>query len=176
MDIKKIFLLCAFSIFAFAFKIDNINYNSFKADFTQVVADTSNKTLIYEGKFYYKNDKSLWQYLNPDEKRVYINKEEVVVIDDDLEQVVISKEEIDLENILKNVVLDKKDKNTLIYKANYQNVIYYVKVLNDVLTNISYKDELDNQVSIDFTNTKINTNLEDSLFKYEIPNNYDIIR
>ncbi|MBT0885336.1 MULTISPECIES: LolA-like outer membrane lipoprotein chaperone [unclassified Campylobacter] len=176
MIIKKIFLLCICGIFAFAFKIDNINYNSFEADFIQKVVDLSNKTLIYEGKFYYQNEKSLWQYLNPDEKKVYITKNEVVIIDDDLEQVIISKEQIDLANILKNVSLYEKKEDFVIYKAKYDNIIYYVKVLNNLLTNISYKDELDNQVSIDFINSKINLKINDDIFKYSIPKNYDVIR
>lgn len=176
MVIKKIFLLCVFSIYTFAFNIDGVTYDSFKADFNQKVTDTTGKTLVYEGKFYYKNENSLWQYLSPDKKRVYINKFEVMIVDDDLEQVVISKEQVDLKNILKNITLHKKDKNYKIYKAKYNDIMYYIYVNNDILTNISYKDELDNKVSIDFTNTKINTDLEDSLFKYEIPNNYDIIR
>ncbi|MBT0883582.1 outer-membrane lipoprotein carrier protein LolA, partial [Campylobacter sp. 2018MI13] len=127
-------------------------------------------------KFYYQNEKSLWQYLNPDEKKVYITKNEVVIIDDDLEQVIISKEQIDLANILKNVSLYEKKEDFVIYKAKYDNIIYYVKVLNNLLTNISYKDELDNQVSIDFINSKINLKINDDIFKYSIPKNYDVIR
>ncbi|MBT0879102.1 hypothetical protein KJQ97_06685, partial [Campylobacter sp. 2018MI01] len=60
--------------------------------------------------------------------------------------------------------------------AKYDNIIYYVKVLNNLLTNISYKDELDNQVSIDFINSKINLKINDDIFKYSIPKNYDVIR
>ena len=51
------------------------------------------------------------------------------------------------------------------------------KVTNDQnIEKISYKDKLENNVEILFSNQSINLFLDDELFKAEIPKGYDIVR
>lgn len=168
MLIKKIIFLSIFSVFTYAISFD---FKSFRADFKQIVFDNQN-ILEYSGKIFYKDKKSLWQYLKPDEKKVYINEKEVVIIDDDLEQVIFSTQNIDLSKILSQINEISKDK----YIANYDNKDYYITCENDFIKTIEYKDELENKVRIVFSNSKLNLDINDELFEYIIPKDYDVIR
>lgn len=149
----------------------NININSFSADFEQNIYN-NNQKISYKGKIYMKDKLSLWQYFNDENKRIYVNENEVVVIDDDLEQVVIQKEQIDIKKILK--LAQKVDENN--YIAQYQNTNFYLNFENNLLKTITYNDELENKVVITFTNQSNNLKLDDNIFKYQIPSNYDLIR
>lgn len=168
MLFKKFFIVFFLQFLLFA---NDFDYKSFKTDFEQIVYDNQN-VLKYSGTIYYKDNKSLWEYKKPDEKLVYITKEEVLVVDKELEQVVISKENINLQEILKKLI--KIDEN--MYLAKYEDTEYLVKTNKKFINTIDYKDDLGNKVKIIFTNSIVNNNIDDKIFEYKIPNNYDIIR
>lgn len=149
----------------------NINIDNFSADFNQDIYN-NNQKISYQGKIYIKDNLSLWQYLNEENKRIYINENEVVVIDDDLEQVIIQKEQIDIKKILQ--IAQKVDQNN--YIAQYQNTNFYLYFENNLLKTITYNDELENKVIITFTKQSNNLKIDDNIFKYKIPSNYDLIR
>lgn len=168
MLFKKIFIVF---FLQFLLSANDFDYKSFKTDFEQIVYDNQN-VLKYSGTIYYKDNKSLWEYKKPDEKLVYITEEEVLVVDKDLEQVVISKENINLQEILKKLI--KIDEN--MYLAKYEDTEYLVKTNKKFINTIDYKDDLGNKVKIIFTNSIVNNNINDKIFEYKIPSNYDIIR
>jgi outer membrane lipoprotein carrier protein len=59
-------------------------------------------------------------------------------------------------------------------------IIYDVKynlfTKDNKINKIEYKDALENSVTITFSNVKQNTQIDDDLFKFLPPENYDIIR
>ena len=68
-----------------------LNFKSLQSDFTQTVF-SEGKSVNYKGRFYAKNDNTaLWIYESPTPKRIYFDKDKVVVIEDELEQAIISR-------------------------------------------------------------------------------------
>jgi len=152
-----------------------INFDSYSSDFTQTITNTSNTKIIYKGNLYINNDKNiLWRYLDPIRKDVYINQLNIMIVEPELEQVITSKinEELDLFSILNSS--KKIDEN--IYTNSVNGIEYTIILKNKILKNIQYTDEIDNKVNIAFTNTSNEIQLDDSLFIFNIPNHYDIIR
>ena len=87
---KKILFLIF--IFTNIYAQINLDINSFSADFTQEISDENNKIVKYVGKINAKKPKlAMWSYSKPVEKKVYIEKNSVVVIEPELEQIIIRK-------------------------------------------------------------------------------------
>ncbi|MEA3497670.1 MAG: LolA-like outer membrane lipoprotein chaperone, partial [Campylobacterota bacterium] len=118
--------------------------------------------------------KLVWKYDVPIEKLVYINNKIVTIIEPDLEQAIISRleQEINILKLLKDAVKVKKN----IYKSNLNNRDYLIQIIDNKLTQIKYKDEIDNKITIDFKNIKQNQDLPENIFKFHIPFEFDIIR
>lgn len=169
----KLFLkltLAASTVFAQGFS----EKNSYEANFKQVITNNSNSQISYEGKLYIKKPSNiLWQYTQPIEKKVYINGKDVIILEPELEQAIVSKLQNKL-NLLE--ILQKAKKiNESKYEATLYNTKYYLKIKDDELIGISYKDELENSVSIKMANIKSNHNIDDKRFKISIPEDFDII-
>ncbi|KGI55116.1 membrane protein, partial [Campylobacter sp. MIT 97-5078] len=62
------------------------------------------------------------------------------------------------------------------YIAKYEQITYTIKLKNDEISSISYKDDLDNKVLIELSNQKRNTLINEEIFKVKIPANFDILR
>jgi outer membrane lipoprotein carrier protein len=167
---KTLFLLLIISIISFANIFDIQN---FKADFTQTIKNNSSNTISYKGNIVFDTNNILWHYNEP-VKNVYISNSKVIIDEPELEQAIISNinEELNLISMLKES--KKIDKNT--YKNTLNNIIYTIKIYNNTLQAIFYTDELDNKVSIIFSNVKINTKVDKSIFIFNPPSYYDIIR
>jgi outer membrane lipoprotein carrier protein len=123
--------------------------NSYQASFTQSIVNNSNKEILYNGSIYIKQpSNALWKYIDPIEKNVYILANKVIIVEPDLEQVIIStlKEEINILNLLKNSSKISKTK----YEANVYDKKYILTIKNGQLTQINYKDEIENKVTIYF--------------------------
>jgi len=143
--------------------------------FTQTITNSSNSKIIYNGNLYIDNNSNiLWRYTKPIRKDVYINDLNVMIVEPELEQVITSKisEELNLFNILNS---SKKIDNQT-YQNKVNNIKYTIIVKNKILTTIKYTDEIDNKVNISFTNTSNDIQLDESLFTFDIPKYYDIIR
>ena len=99
-----------------------------------------------------------------------------VVDEPELEQAIFT--ELDSEiNIIKLLNTSKKiDDNT--YNTNIDDVDYLIKTSksNDKIEFINYKDKLENKVEIKFSNVIQNGEISDDIFKFTIPEHYDIIR
>lgn len=151
------------------------NLKSFKADFIQKIESFSNKTIEYKGKVFIKNSgKILWKYKEPIKKNVYIIKDFVIVDEPELEQAIFTKLESDI-NIIKLLNNSQKiNQNT--YIAKIDEISYLIETKNNKINTIKYKDKLDNKISIVFLKVIQNSNIDDKIFEFIAPKDYDIIR
>ena len=153
------------------------NIDSFKANFSQIITSTSDNIIEYKGEvFIKKSGKILWKYKTPVEKNVYINDNFAVVDEPELEQAIFTELESEI-NIIKLLNSSKKIDNNS-YKANIEDVDYIIKTSpsDDKIQFINYKDKLENKVEIKFSNVIQNGEITDDIFKFVIPDHYDIIR
>ena len=153
------------------------NLDTFKASFTQKIVSTSDNIIEYKGNvFIKKSGKILWEYKTPVVKNVYINENFAVVDEPELEQAIYTELESEI-NIIKLLNSSKKIDNNS-YKANIEDVDYIIKTSpsDDKIQFINYKDKLENKVEIKFSNVIQNGEITDDIFKFVIPDHYDIIR
>jgi len=153
------------------------NLDSFKATFSQIITSSSDNVIEYKGEvFIKKSGKILWKYKTPVEKNVYINDNFAVVDEPELEQAIYT--ELDSEiNIIKLLNSSKKV-NDNSYKTNIDDIDYVIKTskVDEKIELINYKDKLENKVEIKFSNVVQNGDISDEIFKFTIPEHYDIIR
>jgi len=161
-------LLCA-NLFGFA-----ENLNTFSAHFVQTVIDDKNTVIKYSGDIKAKRpDMAMWNYTAPVKKAIYIRNEDLVIIEPEIEQVILKKvgNTIAFFEMLKNA----KKVNDTLYKATYEKLKISIHVKANKIDSITYLDELENKVSIQFSNQTENANIDDKLFKAKIPVDYDVI-
>ncbi|HDZ4954582.1 TPA: outer membrane lipoprotein chaperone LolA [Campylobacter jejuni] len=151
----------------------DLNFDTFSSDFKQTVK-SKNSTFSYSGHFILSKDQAYWSYNTPSKKEIYINKNQVTIVEHDLEQVIFSH----LDNIPNLNEIFKKasftDKDKLI--AKYDNINYIIKLYQDKIQSISYKDEFENDVTINLNNQIKNPKTNPNVFKAQIPQDYDIVR
>jgi len=148
---------------------------TFEANFTQTIRSPSGKKISYRGILHIHEPSLVrWQYITPIEKFVYIKKYTITIIEPDLEQVVVTKldKEINVLELLKQATLISQ--NT--YSSNFNNIQYILTLKNNLLENIQYKDELENEVIITFKKVHQNHKIDNSIFKFTIPHDYDVIK
>jgi len=163
-------LLCSTLSFA---SLNNIN--SFEANFIQSVTDDKNTSLNYSGYLAaQKPQNAVWNYLEPIKKDVFISEYSVTIVEPEIEQVIIRKIEsnFDFFMMIKNAI--KIDKDT--YKAQYKKANFTIKMKNDLIKSISYKDEFENDVVVSFEKQKQNTKIDEKVFIPIIPIEFDVIR
>lgn len=167
---KTIFLSLFYAnLFGFA---DNLN--TFSAHFTQTVVDDKNTTIKYSGDIKAKRpNMAMWNYVEPVKKKIYINNQDLVIIEPELEQAILKKvgNTIAFFEMLKHA---KKIDNEH-YVAKYENLNLHIRVNGDKIVDITYLDELENKVTITFTNQVDNKEIDDKNFKADIPIDFDII-
>ena len=166
---KIIFLIILITNYIFAF---DINFNNFSSNFIQIV--TSNSTISYKGNLIITKDKAFWNYKSPNSKQIYINNDELIIIEPELEQVIMQKL-INIPN-LNQIFKNAKKQNNQELKATYNDIVYTISIKDDEIYSISYTDEFDNETIIVLDNQKRNTNIDDSIFKPNIPTHFDIIK
>ncbi len=165
---RYIFLL-SFSLLLYA----SIDIHSIKTDFIQTITNEQNSTITYKGKLYAKEDgKALWIYKKPIKKYLYFLNGNIVIIEPDLEQVIFSKIQ-KMPKILQILKKAKKNGDTL--SAKCCDTTYHIKTNNNKIISVSYKDKVGNAVKIIFTNEETNLILDDKIFEYDIPKDYDIL-
>ena len=167
---KTLFLLISITIISFANIFDITNL---KADFKQTIKNNSSSNISYKGTIVLNENNILWHYNEPI-KNVYISNSKVIIDEPELEQAIISNidEELNLLNILK----ESKKIDNKTYENTLNNIVYTIKIHEEKLQAIFYTDELENKVSIIFTNVKVNTKVDNSIFVFNAPSYYDIIR
>ena len=169
-------LILAIITFSKLFAVDSLQgIKTFQADFTQTITKESTQTISYEGKVFIKNNnRVLWKYTTPIEKNVFLLNDIVVIDEPELEQVIYTKlqEQLNILNILK----DSKKISENIYESFIYNRKYKIIVDNNIIKKVSYKDELDNIIVIQFTNIIQNENIPEDFFRFIPPDYYDIIK
>ena len=163
-----------FFIFFYTAMFGGINIDSFKSSFIQTVKN--NESVIkYYGTLYFKKPlKVLWKYEKPVKKEIYILNDQVTIIEPEIEQVTIShfSNSKNIIDILKNA--KKVDENLYIAIYNDQNFKIFLDKRKR-LKKIVYKDKLDNLVTIEFIDPKMNIEIDDKIFKYKIDPQFDVI-
>lgn len=154
--------------------ISDENIKTFRANFFQTVTNESGKSIEYQGEVYIKNNgKILWKYVTPILKNVYLIDDMVIVDEPELEQVIYSRLEKSID-ILK-LIKDAKQIEENLYESILYNRKYTIKTKDGKISLLTYKDELENKVSINFDNIEQNIELDDSFFQFIAPADYDII-
>lgn len=147
---------------------------SLKASFIQTITSPSNKTIEYKGELFIKNNgKVLWKYKSPIIKNVYVINDVVIVDEPELEQVIYTtlEKNIDMLKLLKEA--RKVDENK--YLATLYEVEYFIKMNENKILSLSYKDELENKILITFLKSEENIEIKDEIFQFLPPEHYDII-
>ena len=169
---KAVATILFFNILLFA---DFNTLTSFQARFHQTITNEQNSTIRYEGLVFAKNgNRALWKYEKPIVKSIYYLGELVVVIEPELEQAIVSHmdKKYDILEILKNA----KKIGTNRYEAKCCQNVYTIFTKDGKIEKIAYKDKLENRVFIDFYEQKINQNIDNKIFEYNIPFYYDVIK
>ncbi|BFU78752.1 LolA-like outer membrane lipoprotein chaperone [Arcobacter sp. 15-2] len=170
---KKFFLFFIITLPLYANNFQNIK--TLETDFIQTIQNPSGTKVYYEGKLYIKEPNLIkWEYKKPFQKYVYIKKYTITIIEPELEQAIMTKTDKEI-NILALLKKAKKISQNL-YTSRFNNIDFNLTLHNNRLKNISYKDELENSVLIEFTQVQQNHNIEDKIFKFRIPNHYDLIK
>lgn len=151
------------------------NLKTFQANFIQTITSSSQNIIKYEGEVFIKNSgKILWKYKSPIIKNVYIDNRAAIVDEPDLEQAIFTQLESEI-NIIDLINSSKKITNNK-YTSEIDGILYTILTQDNKIEKIIYKDTLDNSVEIVFFDSTINQNIDDSLFIFKLPSNYDLIR
>jgi len=167
-------LLSTLLIFTSLFGIGE-DTNTMKANFTQTITDDKNSTLTYSGTMLAKRPyMAMWHYLQPIEKSIYIDANEVTIVEPELEQAIIKRLDntIDILAILSSAT--KQPNGSFI--ALYHDKEYTIVMNKRSIKQISYMDAFDNLVIITFKDQKINSSIDDSQFTANIPLDFDVIK
>ena len=149
---------------------------SFEAEFVQVITNPNGKKLVYNGNFRAKkNNLALWNYELPIKKIIYYYKNEVSIVEPELEQVVVTK--IDKKQNLLYILNKAKKIKPNVYTANCCGAKYYIYMQSGKgIKKIQYKDRLGNLSVISFSNQKVNKQIDDKIFKPNIPKHFDVMK
>ncbi len=171
----KLNFMCLFFICSSLFATNLENMKTFEAEFSQIIINSSSKKIEYTGKIYIKEpSKIVWKYVTPIVKNVYIDKSFAIVDEPELEQAIFTslKNEINIVKLLKNAKkIDEKNYTTTMYNTEYK-----ITIENNRIKTIKYQDEIENDITIIFTNIKQNHEIDSKHFKFKPPFGYDIIR
>lgn len=149
--------------------------NTYEADFKQNITDENNHTIVYSGHMFAKkpND-ALWNYTKPVKKEVYMNPYEVTIVEDELEQVIVKK--VDSNFDFFKMIKDAKKVGNSAYKTSFDGIEFHINMDGKLIKTITYHDEFENKIELNFTNQKLNENIEDYIFIPRYDLNYDIIK
>jgi outer membrane lipoprotein carrier protein len=152
-----------------------IEFKSYQAKFTQSITNASGNTISYNGNIKIKGeDKILWQYQTPTIKNVYIANNTIAIVEPELEQVILSTLNEKL-NIIK-IINNSKKISLNLFENKMDGITYQIRIIDGLLENIKYKDELDNDIEIVFLDGKKDIKLSNDIFYFNPPEYYDIIR
>lgn len=166
--LKKIIIFLASSGFAFSFYE---NVNSFEANFVQRV-DSDGTEVLYKGKLtVQKPNQAVWQYINPVNKQIVINNDQVVVIEPELQQVTFRKNSQGLQ--ITDLINKSKKLEENRYVAEINNKKYLLLLKDGKLNRIIYEDEMENGVEITLIDIKENSKIDKNIFSPKIPADYD---
>ncbi|GAA7044862.1 LolA-like outer membrane lipoprotein chaperone [Helicobacter pylori] len=147
---------------------------SFSANFKQVLKNE--KPLVYYGVLKAKAPSwALWVYEKPLKKEIYMNDKEVVIYEPNLFQATITplKDKTDFFTILKH--LKKQDDGS--FKTTINKTTYRLVFKDGKPFSLEFKDEMNNLVTITFSQAEINPTIADEIFVFKPKDeNIDIVR
>lgn len=160
----------------FSFASSDIkNLKTFQSKFTQTITSDSNNKINYIGEVFIKNSgKILWKYQTPVVKNVYIDNNVAIVDEPELEQAIFTKLENEI-NILK-LLKEAKKLDSENYLSTIDGIKYQISTKENKIKKIAYKDPLDNSVEIIFSNSVQDEPIDDNIFIFVAPSNYDLIK
>jgi len=170
--IKKVFICTALAASLFGLSFD---YESFEANFVQTVKNKSGKKIVYSGRLAAKKPSlALWEYTKPVKKSVFVNDESVIIYEPELSQAKYLKKRnsISLESILKKAKPEGKDE----YSAKDGDTTYRFSVSSGMIEKLTYKDSLENDTEIIFSNRKKNIPIANKSFEFTPTPDIDIIK
>jgi len=170
--IKKVFICAIFAGSLFGLSFD---YDTFEANFVQTIKNKSGKKIVYSGKITAKKPNlAIWEYTKPIKKSVFVNDESVVIYEPELSQAKYLKKRasVSLESILKKAKPEGKDE----YSAKDGDVTYRFSVSGNMIEKLTYKDSLENDTEIIFSNRKKNIPLNNKSFEFVPTSDIDIIK
>ncbi|MDE6886684.1 MAG: LolA-like outer membrane lipoprotein chaperone [Helicobacteraceae bacterium] len=166
MKIILFFILSCSTLFG-------INLESIEAKFTQNI-NNSDGDITYSGILLATtkpSNKAYWKYDNPFKKEILIKNNQVTFYEPHLNQAIISNNiKLDFINIINSA---EEGENGLISKIN--DIIFHIELKDNKPYKITYKDELDNDITIILDNIKINHKINDNMFKINMSQDTDII-
>ena len=167
-------ILLFISLFFLGLQANIFDFKTLHSDFVQTITNEENSTITYTGSFDATNKQmAIWIYKTPVRKKVFFIKNKVVIIEPELEQAIITtlKQSPNFTTIIKQAKKISKNK----YITKYEDTDYFIFVKNKEISYIEYKDKLENRVIIKLKNLEKNIILDDTLFKLNIPKDYDIV-
>ncbi len=155
---------------------NTLNIQTLESNFKQSITNDQNAKIVYNGKIYatQKSNQALWEYNSPIIKKIYYKGGKLVIIEPELEQVIYAKLD-KVPNILKLLQSAKKISDSD-FKTHFNGIDYYIAMNGGKIDKISYTDEIQNKVVIQFSDEKVNHLIENSKFSVTIPPDYDILK
>lgn len=168
--------------------------NSFSTLFTQYTFNEdgslikeSNGSLLYKKKYKY-----ILEYNIPNKIKFISDGQFITTYDKDLEQVIIQSSKDKANDNIFSIITDEdliKNKfNIKSYisngdihfklkpiKEDLRNNVFLLVVKDKAIKKITFMNDLDQSVTMDFNNFKKNVIINDSSFKIDIPDNFDVI-
>ena len=132
------------------------------------------------------------EYTKPNKIKFISDGQILTTYDEDLEQVIIQRTSIDNRNNIVNFMTDTeylKNKFKLdIYSSkgidyvefiplskDLENHFFIIALKDDNIIKITFMNDFDQSVTMSFDDFKRNTGILDSIFKIDIPKNFDVI-
>lgn len=201
-NFKFIFFTLLFLIFNYnSYSSTDFNYfsfikslNSFSASFKQntyqndgSLLSESNGNLIYK-----KKAKYILEYENPSKIKFVSDGQFITTYDEELEQAIIQS----YKNTFKENIIDIMTNEVLIkekftlkshvkgddyhikfipLKSDIEDNIFLLVINNNRIKEISFMNDFEQSVIMQFKDFKNNVSVLDSLFKIDIPKNFDVI-
>ncbi|MRI83210.1 MAG: hypothetical protein C6I00_02195 [Nitratiruptor sp.] len=152
---------------------EGLQIEDFESPFVQEVRNDQNRTLRYEGRVCFQAPNlTHWIYTKPVLKEVLLIGQKLIVLEPELEQVTTTKlkEEHNVLALLQRAHPIAPNR----YQLSYKGYTFQIATDNNgTIRQISYQDELANQVTIRFTRPVQNGGLSQDCFKMEIPAHFD---
>ena len=202
--IIKIFILLFLLILLFfqnTYASKNFNYfdfikkmHSFSTFFIQNTYDengllvtTSKGSLVYK-----KKSKYILEYKTPNKIKFISDGQLITIYDQDLEQAIIRSTKNDTNNNIVDIFTNErliKDKfelkiffknneshiNFALIDKDIKNKAFLLVVKDNMIKSITFVNDFDQSVIMNFNDFKINVSILDSQFKIDIPDSFDVI-
>ena len=163
-----VILFSCFSLILFGAEPKWEAVKSIRASFKQEIkGERGAVPVVYSGKFYAANNKVKWDYLSPLEKEVYAEGNTVFVYEHKLAQITRGslEENLDFIQILKKL----KKNSSGHYEATISGVKYMLEADGNKPQRLFYKDNLDNQITLQFSDVELNVEIDPAVFTINPP-------